>query len=92
MIISSLSLAGVVHAGQHAEDYLLVYVSKRLLASRAALRQLFLGHDDQLPQALDYQIRQLLPRRFVNQLLQRLHPKEAPHTMHAILFLHCRIV
>jgi hypothetical protein len=47
-----------------------VYVSQRLPASIAALRQLFLGRDDRLSQALDHQIRWLLPRRFMYQVLE----------------------
>jgi hypothetical protein len=47
-----------------------VYVSQRLPASRAALCQLFLGRDDRLPQALDHQIRRLLPRRFMYHVLE----------------------
>jgi hypothetical protein len=55
--------------GKHV-DYLRVYVSQRLLASRAALCQLFLGRDYRLPHALEHQIRWLMPRRFVNQVLE----------------------
>jgi hypothetical protein len=47
-----------------------VYVSQWLLASRVALHQLFLRRDDRLPQALDHQIRWLLPRCFLYQVLE----------------------
>jgi hypothetical protein len=47
-----------------------MYISQRLLTSRAALRQLFLERDERLPHALYHQIRRLLPRRFVYQVLE----------------------